>query len=127
MFESISSRYRDTLFVPATTDVLDIRRYEKTWYLARVRQGGAYHVEDEDVVMPRPWKAVRVDVARYTFFQGVLGKDRFGVETLDTLFTVPQEAIEVGPKMEETEVREWLRDFDRVREQLKAEQVRVAV
>jgi hypothetical protein len=115
MFEIITERHKDTEFVAATSDKLSTQ----TWYLARLRDD-AYYLPDESTFMPRPWKAVRVDRARYTFFQGTLFPDRFGAETLDTFYMAPQSAIRVGPKMTEAEVREWLRKYNRVRDEAKA-------
>jgi hypothetical protein len=115
MFEVITERYKDTEFVAATADKLSTQ----TWYLARLRDDADY-IQDEGTFMPRPWKAVRVDRSRYTFFQGTLYPDRYGSETLDTFMMASQSSVRIGPSMTEAEVRDWLRDYNRVRDEAKA-------
>lgn len=115
MFECITERYNDTKFVAGAPELLK----NQTWYLAHLRDGADY-IPDESTFMPRPWKAVRVDRARYTFFQGTLFSDGRGNETLDTFMMATHSSIMVGPTMTEAEVREWLREYNRVRDEAMA-------
>jgi hypothetical protein len=120
MFEALSQRYADTLFVNGYKAGLETQ----TWYIARLQPNYAdLRNPDEADLMPRPWKAVRVDRERYTMFQGSLHRDKHSVEIVDTYWMVGASFVEVGPKLTEEEVRTWLREFNQIREAARAEQV----
>lgn len=117
MFEALSQRYADTEFVNGYKAQLETQ----TWYIARLRPNYAdLRKPDEADLMPRPWKAVRVDRDRYTMFQGLLYQDRKGVEILDTYWMAGASVVEVGPVLTEEEVRVWLREFNQVRDAARA-------
>lgn len=120
MFEALSQRYADTPFVNGYKAGLETQ----TWYIARLRPNYSdLRNPDEADLMPRPWKAVRVDRERYTMFQGLLYRDKSGIEILDTYWVAGASCVEVGPKLTEEEVRIWLREFNQIREAARAAQV----
>lgn len=105
-----SSAAADGEFIPAAQ--VSLQRGQ--WYLARVREGVDF-APTEDLVMPRPWKALARGPREFSLAQGSLYVDQRGIEVLGDGIYGYASQLEIGQGMSEDEVRVWLREFNRQR------------
>ena len=90
-------------FRPASFEMLQTQ----TWHLARVREGSP---SDMDVFWrePRPWKAVKVDKDRFTFFEGVRVYEPGGSQALGVGFMCSHHDMEIAHPLSAAQAQELL-------------------
>jgi hypothetical protein len=95
--------------IPSFSPACSIALQNQTWYLARIRKGSPSDREP-DFREPRPWKAVKVDINRHTFFQGCLVErpDALPTPGLGVCFSCEDFDIDIAHPLTRDEALEWL-------------------